>query len=82
MKETFTICSIPPFWRWAVCPESECSPGVGFYTERGARSFFDEAKRALPWAAVYLLKRHYFQGLEVIEYYPPHPNAALHYERP
>lgn len=74
MKDSFRIADILPFWRWAVCPEGDHSPGIPYWGEAAARAFFNEAKEALPWAGCYLLRRRLFRrGVEVVEHFVPSP---------
>lgn len=72
----FRICTILPFFRYAVCPLSNLSPGVPFYTLKGARKLYEQAIKDLPWCGVVLLRRRYgiltrLSGMEIVETYIP-----------
>jgi hypothetical protein len=66
MKTSFFIASILPFWRYAVCPQSNDLPGIPFYRLKSAEKFFRETKEEIPWFPCYLVKRHWNNKVEVI----------------
>jgi hypothetical protein len=57
MKDSFSVASALPLWRYAVCPQNNNLAGVPFYTLKGAEKFFTETKEAIPWFPCYLIKR-------------------------
>jgi hypothetical protein len=65
------VAEILPFWRYAVGPTSGHTPAIPYYRFSEAMLFFEEAKRALPWAGVILYKRKWFRGIETIHEYKP-----------
>ena len=66
MKDKFCIAEIFPFWRYAVCPETNLIPGITYYRKKSAETFFSEAQRDLPRCGCYLLKRKGFFGRDVV----------------
>lgn len=66
------VCSILPFWRYAVCPTSGHSPGIPFYRKSSAKAFFEDAKTHLPFSGVQMFRRR-LGGLELIEEFTPDP---------
>ncbi len=66
-----SVALVAPFWRYAVGPASGHSPAVPFYTLKGARAFYEEAKRDLPWAGVVLYRRSGWGVIEPIKEYKP-----------
>ncbi len=77
-KETFTVASIAPFWRFAVVPERQdtYTPGIPFYRYAAAKAFFEEARTALPWASVYLIRKPWYgKAVDVVERYEGQPTA-------
>jgi len=75
----FRIATIFPFWRFAVCPTSNHSPGIPFFSEAEARAFFEETKRVLPWAGSVLVRRTswFKRVVEVVEEYEGNPEHPL-----
>lgn len=74
IKETFTVASIAPFWRFAVVPETPGIPGIPFYRYAAAKEFFDEARTSLPWAGVYLIRKAWYgSDVDVVERYAGQP---------
>jgi len=73
------IASISPFWRFAVVPSSNHSPGVAFWCESDARDFFNEMKMVLPWAGCVLVRRAswFKREVEVMEEYRGNPKSPL-----
>lgn len=67
------VFEIKPFWRYAVGPASEQCPAIPFYTEKGARAFFGEAMRDLPFCGTILYRRRWFSRTIGVEqqYTPP-----------
>jgi hypothetical protein len=75
-----SVADILPFWRYAVGPTSQRNPAIPFWSIGAAMSFFDEAKRDLPWAGVRLYRRKLLRGIETIKEYTP--TAKAEYESP
>jgi len=72
MNDKVRVFSLSPFWRYAVGPtNTERSPAIPYYTLKSAQHFFNEAKKALPWAGVVMYKRVWFKGVETIQEYIP-----------
>jgi hypothetical protein len=64
------IAAILPFWRFAVVPASGHSPGVPFWSESEAFSFFNEAMTTLPWASCYLVQEPWWgREFKVVAHY-------------
>jgi len=76
MKTEFSIFPLP-FWNYAVVPHSNFAPGIPFYRLKSARELFEKAKRELPWAGVYLVRRNFFGKIEVLERYGGSPIMVL-----
>lgn len=78
MSDTVSIAAVLPFWNYAVCPTNGHNPGIPFYTEKGAREFFNETRRVLPWCGSILVKRkrRLFRRsqIEVMQEYSPELN--------
>lgn len=72
------VAAIAPFWRYAVGPTAAHSPAIPYYRLAAAESFFEEAKRELPWAGVVLYKRRGLRGIEAVKTYTPNDRT----ERP
>lgn len=69
--EFVSVAAILPFWRYAVGPASSHSPAIPYYSLDKAEAFFEETKKALPWAGVVLYKRRWFRGITEIARYSP-----------
>lgn len=74
----FSIAAILPLWTWAVVPRENHNPGIPFYSETGARKFFSETAKHLPWSEFYLVRRVWrwtswlpHSEVEVIETHEP-----------
>ena len=74
------VAAIAPFWRYAVGPTAAHSPAIPYYRLAAAESFFEEAKRELPWAGVVLYKRRGLRGIEAVKTYTP--NAKVSHPAP
>ncbi len=75
--DTLEVCSVTPFWRFAVGPTSKMSPAIPYFRYSKAKKFFEKVKREIPWSGVALYKRCGRHGFEVVEEHKGDIHATL-----
>lgn len=61
-RQAFTVASVKPFWRWAVCLEHRPDlPAIPYYRRADAEAFADSSRAEFPDKTTLILRRHWLR---------------------